>query len=78
MEEYSSNGDNLLYYNQAKLNKYIRESELMESFYDGKSQGKLQEKMAVAKKMLLKNKSISEIIDITGLTKKEILKLENN
>ena len=41
MEEYSSNGDNLLYYNQEELNKYIRESELMKSFDDGKNQGKL-------------------------------------
>ena len=90
MEEYSSNGDNLLYYNQAELNKYIRESELMESFDDGKnqglsqgltqglSQGKLQEKMAVAKKMLKDKLPMETILKYSGLTKKEILKLENN
>lgn len=82
MEEYSSNGDNLLYYNEEELSKYIRKSELIDSYNDGKSQGlsqgKLQEKLEIAKRMLLKNKTISEIIDITGLTKKEILKLQDN
>lgn len=54
MEEYGGNGDNLLYYNQAEVNKYIRESELMESFDNGKSQGLTQGKLQERRWPLLK------------------------
>ena len=74
MEEYSNNINNLLYYDKKELDDYIRESELNDSY----NSGKFEEKNEIATKMLIKNKTIEEISDITGLTKEEILKLKNN
>ena len=74
MEEYSNNINNLLYYDKKELDDYIRESELNDSY----NSGKFEEKNEIAAKMLIKNKPIEEILDITGLTKEEILKLKNN
>ena len=74
MEEYSNNNNNLLYYDKKELDDYIRESELNDSY----NNGKFEEKNEIATKMLIKNKPIEEISDITGLTKEEILKLKNN
>ena len=74
MEEYSNNINNLLYYDKKELDDYIRESELNDSY----NNGKFEEKNEIATKMLIKNKPIEEISDITGLTKEEILKLKNN
>ena len=74
MEEYSNNSNNLLYYDKKELDDYIRESELNDSY----NNGKFEEKNEIATKMLIKNKSIEEISDITGLTREEILKLKNN
>ena len=74
MEEYSNNINNLLYYDKKELDDYIRESELNDSY----NNGKFEEKNEIATKMLIKNKSIEEISDITGLTREEILKLKNN
>ena len=74
MEEYSNNINNLLYYDKKDLDDYIRESELNDSY----NSGKFEEKNEIATKMLIKNKTIEEISDITGLTKEEILKLKNN
>ena len=74
MEEYSNNSNNLLYYDKKELDDYIRKSELNDSF----NSGKFEEKNEIATKMLIKNKPIEEISDITGLTKEEILNLKNN
>ena len=74
MEEYSNNINNLLYYDKKELDDYIRESELNDSY----NSGKFEEKNEIATKMLIKNKTIEEISDITGLTKEEIIKLKNN
>ena len=80
MEEYSNNSNNLLYYDKKELDDYIRESELNDSYNNGKSeglsQGKKENSIEIATKMLIKNKPIEEISDITGLTKEEILKLK--
>ena len=82
MEEYSNNINNLLYYDKKELDDYIRESELNDSYNSGRSeglsQGKKEYSIEIATKMLIKNKPIEEISDITGLTKEEILKLKNN
>ena len=82
MEEYSNNINNLLYYDKKELDDYIRESELNDSYNNGKfegvSQGKKENSIEIAGKMLIKNKPIEEISDITGLTREEILKLKNN
>ena len=49
----------------------IRNTEL----YAAKEEGLLQGKIEIARKMLLKNKSIEEIMEFTNLTKDEIDKL---
>jgi len=41
-----------------------------------KREGEKTAKIEIAKKMLLKNKFVNEIIEFTGLTKKEIEKLK--
>ena len=78
MEEYSNNINNLLYYDKKELDDYIRESELNDSYNNGISQGKKENSIEIATKMLIMNKPIEEISDITGLTEEEILKLKNN
>ena len=49
-----------------------------EAFADGIEQGIEQEKIETVKKMLEKNYSIQEIIDITGLTEEEIMKIKKS
>ncbi len=80
MEEYSNSSDNLLYYNQKELDDYIKASELEDSYNSGLSKGKslgLSEgknlgKQEIAKKLLAKGTSTSEVSEITGLTKEKI------
>ena len=43
----------------------------------GKAEGKAEEKIALAAKMLSKGKDIEEIMDFTGLSRKEIKNLES-
>ena len=40
----------------------------------GKNEGKLEGKLEVAKKLLAKGFQIEEIIELTGLTKEDLLK----
>jgi predicted transposase/invertase (TIGR01784 family) len=42
---------------------------------EGRAEGKAEEKIEIAKKMLAKNHSISDISDLTGLSAEEISKL---
>ena len=42
-----------------------------------KQEGKQEEKEEIAKKLINKGMSIEEIVEITGLTKEEIEKLES-
>ncbi|MBR3230100.1 MAG: hypothetical protein IKF91_04665, partial [Bacilli bacterium] len=49
-----------------------------EGFEEGKSSGIQETKIETARKMLEKNMKIEDIIDITGLTKEEIQKIEEN
>ena len=44
---------------------------------EGKQEGKQEEKEEIAKKLINKGMSIEEIVEITGLTKEEIEKLES-
>ena len=82
MEEYSNNSNNLLYYDKKELDDYIRESELNDSFNSGKSeglsQGKKENSIETAKKMLADGISLDTISKYSGLSKEEILKLKNN
>ena len=43
----------------------------------GKEEGRMAEKKETAKKLLLKNMKIEEIIEITGLTEEEIKEIKN-
>ena len=80
VEDYSKNSNNLLYYDKKELDDYIKESELVESYNDGLSegisqrlsQGENNKAIEIAKKLLTKGTSISDISEITGLTKDEI------
>ncbi len=72
MEEYSNSSDNLLYYDKKELDDYIKESEIEESYNDGLSQGENKKAISIAKKLLAKGTSISEVSEITGLTKEEM------
>ena len=76
MEDYSNNRDNLLYYDKKELDDYIKESEIEESYNDGLSQGLSQgenkKAISIAKKLLAKGTSVSEVSEITGLSKEKI------
>ena len=76
MEDYSNNSDNLLYYDKKELDDYIKESEIEESYNDGLSQGLSQgenkKAISIAKKLLAKGISVSEVSEITGLSKEKI------
>lgn len=72
MEDYSNNSDNLLYYDKKELDDYIKESEIEESYNDGLSQGENKKAISIAKKLLAKGTSISEVSEITGLSKEKI------
>jgi hypothetical protein len=43
---------------------------------EGEAKGKNEERIAIAKKMLVKGRDIEEIIEFTDLTKEEISKLK--
>ena len=72
MEDYSNNSDNLLYYDKKELDDYIKESEIEESYNDGLSQGENKKAISIAKKLLAKGTSVSEVSEITGLSKEKI------
>ena len=78
MEEYSNNSNNLLYYDKKELDDYIRESELNDSYNNGISQGKKENSIETAIKMLDDGISLDTISKYSGLSKEEILKLKNN
>lgn len=44
--------------------------------YSWKQEGRKEEKITLAKKMIVKKKPLQEIIEFTGLTEKEIEKLK--
>ena len=86
MKEYSEDTSNLIYYDKEAMEERIRITDLKfakeEGFDDGvafgEKNGKLKRSIEIAKKMLKKGISIDDISEITNLTKKEILKLQNN
>ena len=76
MGDYSNNSNNLLYYDKKELDDYIKESEIEESYNDGLSQGLSQgenkKAISIAKKLLAKGTSVSEVSEITGISKEKI------
>jgi predicted transposase/invertase (TIGR01784 family) len=59
---------------QAELD-YAMDEGIQKGIQKGRAEGKHNREIEIAKKMLLKNKNIEEIIDFTDLTKEEIEKL---
>ena len=59
---------------QAELD-YAMDEGIQKGIQKGRVEGKHNREIEIAKKMLLKNKNIEEIIDFTDLTKEEIEKL---
>ena len=45
---------------------------------EGLEQGKVEEKIEIAKKLLAKNSSIEEIMELTELSEKEIMQLKED
>ena len=85
VEDYSNKSENLLYYDKKELDDYIKESELEDSYSSGWSEGKSlglsegenNKAILIAKKLLAKKISISEVSEITGLTEETIENLGN-
>ncbi|MDR0774477.1 MAG: transposase, partial [Rickettsia sp.] len=75
-------------WSEAELNTYeqmtkarldnlaVEQQQIEDAEARGKAEGKAEEKIGTAKKMLTKRKPIDEIIEFTGLTIKEIEKLK--
>ena len=59
---------------QAELD-YAMDEGMQKGIQKGRVEGRYNQKIEIAKKMLLKNKNIEEIIDFTDLTKEVIEKL---
>ena len=56
--------------------RYIRNTIKRESEKKGETKGKKIEKIAIAKNMLAKNLDLNLIMDVTNLSKNEIMKLQ--
>lgn len=54
-----------------------KEEGRIEGRIEGNVEGRMAEKKETAKKLLLKNMKIEEIIEITGLTEEEIKEMKN-
>ena len=59
----------------AQFKREGREEGLAEGRKEGKQEGSTEEKIKIAKKLLLKKLDIDTIIEVTGLTKEEIEKI---
>ena len=68
MEKYSKTIENLIYYDPEKEKEKLEKAMIRES----EKEGILQEKISIAKKLLSKGTSISEVSKITGLPKEKI------
>ena len=58
--------------------EYFKQMELNDAREEGEQKGALEEKRNMVRTLLSKKYKIEEIIDITGLTKEEILKIQEN
>jgi len=63
------------YYIKEEQDEWMRNVDIADARKTGLKEGINQTKIETAKKMKLKNIDISDIVDITGLTKEEIEKL---
>lgn len=58
------------------MNEEIRQDELKKAREESYNEATINEKREIAKKMLLKNIDIEEIIEIIGLTQEEVKKIK--
>jgi len=58
------------------LDEEIRQDELKKAREESYNEATINEKREIAKKMLLKNIDIEEIIEIIGLTQEEVKKIK--
>ena len=72
MEKYSQTIENLIYYDPEKEKEKLEKAMIREAEKEGISQGENQKAISIAKKLLAKGTSISDVSEITGLTKYEI------
>ena len=72
VEELTQDEDFLMYYDLEEKHKHEKQS----SYELGVEHGMEQKEIEIARKMLNKNKEISEIIEFTGLSKEEIESLK--
>ena len=56
----------------------LKEQYMEEGIKEGIKEGKKTEKIVIARKMLKKGVPIEDIMDFTGLSREEILKLRDN
>ncbi len=76
VEELTQDEDFLMYYDLEEKHKHEKQSSYELGVERGMEQGSKQEKIEIARKMINKNKEISEIIEFTGLSKEEIESLK--
>ena len=69
-EKLSSELDTMLYYDKKKLDQEM-------VYNNGKEDGANEKSLEIAKKMLNENEPIDKIVNFTGLSKEEILKLNS-
>ena len=72
MEKYSQTIENLIYYDPEKEKEKLEKAMIREAEKEGISQGENQKAISIAKKLISKGTSISDVSEITGLTKDEI------
>ena len=86
MREYSEDTSNLIYYDKEAMDESIRKTDLKfakeegfdDGFDSGVEVGENNKTLSIAKKMLNDGLKIELISKYSGLSKKEILKLQNN
>ena len=84
VEELTEDEEFLMYYDLEEKHKHEKQSSyelgiergIEQGIEQGITKGSKQKEIEIAKKMLEKNKEISEIIEFTGLTKEEIESLK--
>ena len=80
VEELTQDEDFLMYYDLEEKHKHEKQSSyelgVERGMEQGIKEGSKQKEIEIARKMLNKNKEISEIIEFTGLSKEEIESLK--
>ena len=80
VEELTQDEDFLMYYDLEEKHKHEKQSSyelgVERGMEQGIKEGSKQKEIEIARKMINKNKEISEIIEFTGLSKEEIESLK--